>query len=187
MKSKLQNIIHNILYWFKRKFWQIKNLIKWFPIIWKQYDFDYFYAIEVFKFQLNKTATFLESNNSVGANANYNAKRIRTITKLIDKVYNEDYACEYQEIFKKKYGENSLSSIGRNSLIYMFENLDYIQNNKRVILLESVSKQKKIYEALLSIRKYEYDKLFKESQEKQNKSHKILWKLIENNIQKFWD
>jgi hypothetical protein len=187
LKNKLQNFIHNIFYWFKRKFWQIKNLIKWFPIIWKQYDFDYSYAIEVFKFQLNKTADFLDSNNSVGANAKYKAEKIRTITKLMDKVYEEEYACEYQGIFEKKYGKKSLSNIGKSSLVYKFEDLEYNQKNKRMIMLESISKQKVINENLLSIRQNYFNNLFEESQKKQEKSHKVLWKLIENNIQNFWD
>ena len=40
----------------KRKIWQIKNVFRWLPIIWKQYDFDYHYSLEVFKFQLKKQA-----------------------------------------------------------------------------------------------------------------------------------
>ena len=71
----------------KRKIWQIKNVFRWLPIIWKQYDFDYNYSLEVFKFQLQKQAEFLESDRAVTLCAKDKAKRIRTVIKLMDKVY----------------------------------------------------------------------------------------------------
>jgi len=159
-------------YWFKRKYRQIKNVFRWLPIIWKQYDFDYRYSLEVFKFQLQKQAEFLESDRAVTLCAKDKAKRIRTILKLMDKVYEDDYACEYQKILKEMYGNNVLDwrfedtgrGDGSSYLRHEYEKWDNA---------EEISQTK--------------DELFKMSHEKQKRAHKLLWDLIEHNIQGWWD
>ena len=160
------------MYWFRRKYWQIKNIIKWLPVIWKQYDFDYHYSIDVFKFQLQKQAEFLESDKHNTLSAPQNAQRIRTVIKLMDRVYDDYYGCEYQDILAKKYGENVLNfnfedcedKPGYSTMSYEFEKWDNAEE----------------------IRK-EHDKLFKECQERQEKAHRILWALIEKDIRRWWD
>ena len=47
-------------------------------------------------FQLLKTADFLESDKACTVQAKNSASRIRMIVRLMEKVYNEDYSCEYQ-------------------------------------------------------------------------------------------
>jgi hypothetical protein len=159
-----------MIYFIKRKIWQIKNVIKWLPIIWKQYDFDYSYSLEVFKFQLQKQAEFLESNKSRTQSASYNSKRIRTILKLMDKVYNQEYSMEYQNILKEKYGDNVM-------------NANFVSNGDNSNYLEWEWESWDNADEISKIK----DDLFKISQEKQDKAHKLLWKLIEHNIQGFWD
>lgn len=162
----------DIKYFFKRKIWQIKNVFKWLPVIWNQYDFDYKYSIDAFKFQLQKQAQLMESDKSNLLNAKLYASKIRTALRLMDKVYNDEYAIEYQEKIKEKWGEDVLEWIfedtgkGDNSryLKYKYESFD----NKDEI-------------------KKDFDVLFKESQEKQKRAHKLLWSFIEHNIQTWWD
>ena len=76
-------------------------MIRWIPFLWKHYDFDYMYAIEAFKFQLNNIAKFLESENSLDSGSKEKAKRIRTVIALMDKVYDDYYAMEYIDEFNK--------------------------------------------------------------------------------------
>lgn len=89
-----------MVYWIKRKYIQIKRTLSFLPIIWRGYDWDYEYAIELFKHQLKRTADFLESNNSYALSAKTNAQKIRTAIRLMDKVYDdyvEDYTYEKQK------------------------------------------------------------------------------------------
>jgi len=79
------------MYWFKRKYQQIKRVIDFLPIIWKGFDFDYIYSIELFKKQLERQATFLESDRALTMEAQKNAKKIRTALRLMDIVYDEKY------------------------------------------------------------------------------------------------
>lgn len=164
-----------MIYWFKRKFWQIKNLFKWIPIIWNQFDFDYQYSIEVFKFQLQKQAEFLESNKAYTVEAENNAKRIRTVLKLMDKVYNEEYACEYQDKLKELYGDNVLD--------FKFIEVDSKNNGDKIYSIQYECETWVNYDEIEKTK----DTLFKISKEKQERAHKLLWCMIEKDIRKWWD
>ena len=97
-----------MIYFIQRKIRQIKNLFKWIPIIWKQYDFDYRYAIDVFKFKLSTIADFLDSEKSYSLGAEDNASRIRMVIRLMDKIYDGEYGLEYQTKLKNIYGDDIL-------------------------------------------------------------------------------
>jgi hypothetical protein len=162
------------MYWFKRKYRQIQRVIDFLPIIWKGFDFDYIYSIELFKKQLERQAKFMESSDKAHLeNAKLNAAKIRTALRLMDKVYNdEEYGAEYQDKLKELYGEGVLDwwfeDTGRGDdtsfLNWEYEKWDNSEEIKEV-----------------------HKKLFLESKEKQKRAHKLLWAFIEHNIQKWWD
>ena len=160
------------MYWFKRKYQQIKRVIDFFPIIWKGFDFDYIYSIELFKKQLERQATFLESDRAMTLESQTNAHKIRTAIRLMDKVYDEEYGCECQDKLKELYGEKVsdwwFEDTGRGDdssyLRYEYEKWDNSEEIKKV-----------------------ERKLFLESKNKQKRAHKLLWDFIEHNIQNWWD
>lgn len=155
------------MYWFKRKYYQIKKILEIIPIIWGSYDFDYRYAINLFKFQLTKIADYLESEKAFTLGAKERAQKIRTAIRLMDKVYNEDYATEYIDKLKKIYGDKVLDlNIGSDKIFLEFEYEKWPN-------AEEVEKVK--------------NSLFVKSCEKHQKAHKILWKFIEHNIRGWWD
>lgn len=168
--------------WLKRKIKQIKNVLRWLPIIWKQFDFDYRYSIEVFRFQLQKQAEFLESDRAHTMDAKVRASRIRTIIRLMDKVYEEEYACEYQDELTRRYGTRS----------YKFVKLDRTAfnpvTNTEEGLYEMQSEWDNNYseEELKEIDRVERE-LFHKSIAKQERAHKLLWQLIEKDIRTWWD
>ena len=79
--------MRNIKWFFRR----LKRVWDFLPIIWKGYDFDYTHAIDLFKYQLERTADLLESDKAYTLNAKLHAQKIRTAVRLMDKVYNEEY------------------------------------------------------------------------------------------------
>ena len=168
------------MYWFKRKYQQIKRVIDFLPLIWKGYDFDYYYSLELFKKQLGRQATFLESNKSYRIDSKHHASRIRTAIKLMDKVYDEEYGTdtEYMDTIEKLYGKT---------------HYDFVE-------LEEVSKRtgEKLYEikiwnenAVDNEHQEEIDKVRNQmmyhSKDKQKRAHKLLWDFIEHNIQNWLD
>lgn len=163
-----------MIYFIKRKIWQIKNIIKWLPIIWNQYDFDYSYAIEVFKFQLQKTATFLKSDKTYTKCAKERGERLQMIIDLMTKVYDEDYSSEFVSQIEAIYGKDIL-----NHRFIPSEKEGYSELKHAYELEETPEKIKEITE-----KKHE---LFLKSNEKQKRAHKLLWSLVEHNIEGMWD
>jgi hypothetical protein len=164
-----------MLYFFRRKWWQIRNLFRWIPVIWGQFDFDYHYSIDVFKFQLEKTADFMESDKACTLDAKHRASRIRMVLRLMDKVYSEEYACEYQSQLEELYGKNALDwnfvdsgkGDGSSQMVYSYEKYSDKDLVKEIDTLK--------------------DELFLKSREKQIRAHKLLWELVEHNILGWWD
>ena len=86
--------IYNNITWFYRR---LKRVWDFLPIIWKGYDFDYAHAIELFKYQLERTADLLESDKAYTVNSNIHAQKIRTAIRLMDIVYDEEYMKDFYD------------------------------------------------------------------------------------------
>lgn len=159
------------MYWVRRKIQQIKRVIDFFPLIWNGFDFDYRYAIDLFKKQFERIAKDMETNGRLEC-SDVNAQKIRTALRLMDKVYEEEYTHEFMDKIKELYGENALDwwfedtndGHGSSYLRYEYEKWD---NSDEITEMKN--------------------KLFKESIDKQKRAHKLLWDFIEHNIQKWWD
>jgi len=164
------------MYWIRRKYKQIKRVISYLPVIWRGYDWDYMYALDVFKHQLGRLADDMEHENANGLTAHERAKSIRTTIKLMDKVYNEDYACEYQDQIKKLYGKTSFDYIESESEINGSKLYTMKLTNERAV---DEDHQKEIDEVK--------HQMYLLSKDKQEKAHRILWQYIEHNIQRWWD
>ena len=63
---------------------RVKRTYAFLPIIWRGYDFDYRYAIDLFSYQLERTADFMESDRAMTVDAKVRAKRIRTAIELLN-------------------------------------------------------------------------------------------------------
>ena len=164
--------MRSIGYFFRRKFDQILNVIKWLPVIWNQYDFDYRYATDVFEFKLLQMAELLESNKAYSLNSKHYASRIRMVVRLMKKVYNEEYAMEYQKQIEDQFGIWDLD----------FEELE----GSSYKTLERKWHVPYSKEEIRHIEELE-TKLFLESHAKQQRAHELLWKLVEHNIRNWWD
>lgn len=164
-----------ITYPFKRFFKGIKRIIEFTPIIWKTYDWDYHYAIDLFAFQLERIAKSLESPNSLGVDSKQRAMRIRTALKLMKKVYDDEYGMEYFDIMEKKYGKYHMD----------FVKTDIDSDTYQIVTRYGEVDQ--YTEEEYSKIKEEENKLFNESQKKQEKAEDVLWKLIRHNLRWWWD
>lgn len=161
-----------IKYYIKRKFWQIRNVFRWLPVIWNQFDFDKSYAIQVFTFQLSKIADFLESDRAMTVSAKRNAQQIRTVLSLFKKIEDSEYGSEYQDQIKEIYGPSVIN--------FYFE--DTGEGNGSSFLKHEFEKWDNAEEV-----QKKYDELFLKSRAKEEKANKLVWKLIENQINGWWD
>jgi hypothetical protein len=168
-KKEIRQWLREKFYPFKRFYQGVKRLIEFTPIIWNSYDWDHTYATNLFQFQLLRMADYFDKYDHL-ENNRYNAQRIRTVCKLMDKVYNEEYIDKAYDGLSKIYGEEAFkfelspTDYGKNSLCFKYE---------------SYPNAKEIEEA----RHQAFHKAIK----KQEKAHRLLWKLVEHDIQRWWD
>jgi hypothetical protein len=165
------------MYWFKRKWRQVKRVVDFLPIIWKGYDWDYQYAIELFQHQLKRMADHIGSNKAWGMEHKQTASRIRTAVELMEKVYDEEYAFEYMKQMEEKYGKSS----------FEFEELDELNKNGDPYYTMVEKWEEDYTESDIKLIDGEKNTLMRESRAKQARAHKILWRYIEHNIQHWWD
>ena len=161
------NPIKEIKWFFK----QLKRSLGYFRASWGGYDWDYNYSINMFKYSLTRLQKHIDSNGHF-IESKQNARRLKTIIDLMKKVYDDRYALEYQDKMKALYGEDVLDfwfeDTGRgNGTSYLRFEYEKWDNE------EEIDKM--------------YSKLIAESRSKQDKAHKLLWKLVEHNIRKMWD
>jgi hypothetical protein len=119
--------------------------------------------------KLEDIATFMESDRAWSVQSKEDAKRIRLVLRLMKKVYDEDYAVEYLKKLEHIYGEG----------ITDFDFVSFQNGYKLKYNYEDLPNREEIREM--------ENKLFWESHHKQQKAHKLLWKLIEHNIRRWWD
>ena len=170
MFDKIKDFLRSI----RRFFNKIKRVIDFIPIVWSGYDWDYNYAIDLFKYQLSRMSKHLESDDAHTVNAKEDAMRIRTAIKLMDRVFDDYYSMEYLDYLEEKYGKINYK-FEPSEHEGLFEIKTYYGEEGKY----SKEEMKKIKE--------EESKLFFESMKKQEKAERILWKLINHNIRGWWD
>jgi len=150
-----------MLYHIKHFFRRIKNIIKWIPVIWETYDWDCYYSIEVFKFHLQQVQKRLEEDE-FGVDSKNISIRLAMILKLMDRVYSNYYLFEVLDEFEEKYGK-----------------FEWVRNPIEV--------DGEIVYSIEDTMPEELDKIHTEyvirAHEKEKRAHKLLWELIEHNIQ----
>lgn len=80
----------------------IANIIYWFPIIWKDRNWDSHYIFEILKHKLKAQANYIGGKDR-HTRAQLDAKRMRLCVKLIEKVQEGDYAMEYMGYSKDRH------------------------------------------------------------------------------------
>jgi len=161
-------------YWFRRKIQQIHNLIIWFPTIWGLYNWDYGYAIDVFKFQLRQMQKNFESDKAYSCGAELRAVQIKRILNLMDAVDKEVPFDNVMQKFYAKYGDEKLTlktciinGVERETIEFVRVKDNYLISNDEYVELHS--------------------KMLMEAHNYQEKAHKLVWKLISENIKTWWD
>ena len=164
-------------HWFKRKQRQIQRVIDFLPIIWRGFDFDYRYSIDVFRKQLERQAKFLESDSAVTSQAKNSASRIRTAISLMDKVYDQDYATEYLDTVEELYGKT----------LYEFVELEDKDKKGDPYYTLKITNENAVDEK--HQKKIDDFKtvMMTSSYEKQERAHKLLWDFVSHNIRNWWD
>ena len=103
------NIFRRIYLWwyFKGRYYPkdlirgIKKLWYWFPVIWKDRDYDDHYIFEVLKHKLKSQSKYI-GDRDFHTRAQQDARRMKLCVRLIEKVQDESYQMEYMDYHKDR-------------------------------------------------------------------------------------
>jgi GTPase Era involved in 16S rRNA processing len=164
------------MYKVKQFFRNIHNLIRWFPIIWKDRDWDDYFIFEILKFKLKNQAKYI-GNKDRHVSAKRDAEKIMLCVRLIEKVQDEYYGCEYQdycEIDVKFVESKSYPDMHEVEIETLSEHYDdYFKKYPRIY--NQVKTEDK-YKTVLNIARIN-----------EERAHKLLFKILEQNIRRWWD
>lgn len=191
------------LYWSKigykvRGFFtSVGNLIKWFPVIWKDRDWDDHYIFEVFKFKLEKQSKYIKEKG-FHTNSDLDAKRMMLCVKLMEKVQEEFYVMEYMDYEDKDFffvptGDDIEDDL---SGYYMETRL------KKENLNDFFKKYPLVYKKIVTNKKYQIFKIDNEDltsydvksrialnigRYNHERARKLLFKVLSENIESWWN
>jgi hypothetical protein len=80
----------------------VRNLIRWFPIIYNDQDWDDHFIWEIWKFKLYNQAKYIGGKDR-HVDAKRDAEIILLCTRLMDRIQDEYYQAEYQDYQETKF------------------------------------------------------------------------------------
>ena len=164
------------MYKIKRFFRRIYNLYRWFPIIWKDQDWDHSYIFEILKFKLKNQAEYIGYHDR-HMSAKRDAEIMMLCVRLIDKVQDEWYGREYFDYHKSEL--TFIDSISHPGSYEM--DIKHISNNYE----DYFKKYPRIYKQ--SIGKDDHETAYRIAKTNEERAHKLLFKILEENIRRWWD
>ena len=164
------------MYKIKRFFRRIYNLIRWTPIIWRDQDWDHTFIFEILKFKLKNQAEYIGGKDR-HTRAKRDAELMMLCVRLIDKVQDEWYGREYFE-----YHESELKFVPSESHPGSYEmEIEHISDNYE----DYFKKYPLIYKQIKTEDKHKT--AFEIAKINEERAHKLLFKILEQNIRGWWD
>ena len=166
----------------------IKNLWRWFPVIWKDRDWDQTFIYRVIKTKLEFQANYIGGRGN-HVSAKRDAEKMRLVSKLIKLQQEDFYSMEYMDYHETKYDfvptdetkkwftmEDTL--ISENFQDYFDK---YPRQYKRVISGEINRYRRPIDEKDDKVIAMEI------AHENQERCKRLIFKIMESEIERWWD
>jgi hypothetical protein len=162
---------------FRRFSTSVGNLIRWFPIVWRDREWDHHYVYEILKHKLTHMAKYFRTRD-MWVGQIREAERMELCVRLISKVQEEYYLTEHMDVMEKKYGK----------MRFNFEKVEGAdeKNQTRVLNGWRYGDGDRTQEETEAIRN-EYSELAKLGEIRHEKAKRILFELMKRNIGKWWD
>ena len=194
-KVKL-NIFEKISLWWKfdgryyhKNFIEgVKNLWKWFPVIWKDRDWDTNFIYELIRVKLNNQADYIGFHNR-HTSAKRDAELMRLTSRLIKLCQDDYYDMEFMDYHESKFNWLDVEDkpdLKRLEIEEINENFDeyfkkYPRQYKRVMSGEVSRFSRPIEDKDKKLIAMEI------AHENQDRCCKLVFKIMSNNINKWWD
>lgn len=165
----------------------IKNIIYWFPIIWKDRNYDHTFIYEILKHKLKSQSKYIGDKDR-HTTAKRDARRMLLCANLLQICQDDTYAVEYLDYtendfwFKDVKDKPGYSTMESKNIWEKYD--DYFK--KYPLIYKRVMNG----EGLYSLEDRKDDKqiiAMNIAHINQERAHKLLFKIMEENIQGWWD
>lgn len=162
--TNIKDFYYNLKYY-------IKNIIKWSPTLWNDRDWDHSYIFEVLKFKIEQTSKYINKHKRYEGYER-DVERMNLCVRLINKYLSSDYEVEYQDYYNNPHSFSFMykGEVEFNTLSKYFAKYP---NDARKI--KAKYPKGEIHNALM-LGSY-----------RQNRVKELIFKLLNNNIEKWWD
>lgn len=167
----------------------IKNIWNWLPIIWKDRNYDHSYIYTILEYKLKLQSDYIGSRD-IHTRAKRDSEVMMTCVRLIDKCKEGYYDSEYSDFHKSKHWFEEIkdepgystweSKILREDFQDYFDMYPLIY--KRVMNGEGPFRFDGEDELEVKLRI-----AMNIGHINQERAHKLLFKIMEENIEKWWD
>jgi hypothetical protein len=191
MRTKYNEWYRKVYRWIK---WDLKhfprdvkkgfiNLYKWFPIVWKDRDWDNHFIFEALKFKLKNTANYFEEKQRfVGWEDE--VKYIRICEKLITRIQDDYYQMEYTDYVELEFDFIPISNTDK----FEYKRTVTENNIDKYFALYPKTKKKTLssdkYKSYVST---DTGLALAMGIERHLKARKLLFKIMEEKIEGWWD
>ena len=139
----------------------IINLIIWFPIIWKDRDWDHQFLYEIIRFKLKRMAKF-HRKYGISVDADKYAKQMELCVNLLNRIINDEYLSMVLKKHEEKWGESKMVFTPCEDDERLLK-LDFeVEKAKTEVEKEQETKEKlKLYEHADYLKQQDLDMLFR--------------------------
>lgn len=165
-----------------------KNIWYWLPIIWKDRHYDSHYIFDIMIHKIKAQSKYIGERN-IHTRAKRDSEVMMTCVRLIKKVQDEFYSSEYNDYHKTKHWFEPADKEGYSTLESRILEEDFDGYIKKYPLIE---KRVITGEGIFSLDGEDSLEIKQKiamniGQINHNRARKLLFKLMEQNIEKWWD
>lgn len=165
-------------YYHKDFIYGIKNLWRWFPVIWRDRNWDQHYIYNILIHKLEKQATYF-SQSEYSTRSKREAEKMFLCARLARIQQEELYVDEFYESYEMKH---EFIPTDETKKWYTMES-EIISEN----FIDYFSKYPRQYRLVDKTGKDKEDIAREIAHKNQERSRKLLFKIMEQNIERWWD
>lgn len=162
-----------------------KNLWRWFPVIWKDRDWDDYYIWILLEKKLTFQAKYI-GGKGIHLYAERDAERMMTCVRLIQRIREEYYMMEYVDYQKSKFHFDDVPERPGNKQLRIEEISDNLNDYFKIY----PRTYRKVFSEFTLSEKRRADKrkiAIYMGRENHNRARKLLFKMLEQHIEGWWD
>ena len=156
----------------------IKNLWKWFPVIWEDRDWDQHFIYEILIHKLEKQATYFH-HSEYSTRAKREAEKMFLCARLARIQQEELYGTEYMDYYEM---EHEFIPTDETEKWFTLETEITDEN-----FIDYFAKYQRQYRLVDKTGKEKEDIAREIAHINQERSRKLLFKIMEENIERWWD